>query len=40
MFAGLRACPRDCNNLCELSLLSNKKDGVEEQFPEVVGNSH
>ena len=26
--------------LCELSLLFNKKEGVEEQFPEVVGNSH
>ena len=26
--------------LCELSLLINKKEGVEEQFPEVVGNSH
>ena len=25
--------------LCELSLLFNKKEGVEEQFPEVVGNS-
>ena len=30
MLAGPRACPRDCN----------KKEGVEEQFPEVVGNSH
>ena len=28
------------NMLCELSLLFNKKEGVEEQFPEVVGNSH
>ena len=27
------------NMLCELSLLFNKKEGVEEQFPEVVGNS-
>ena len=26
--------------LFELSLLFNKKEGVEEQFPEVVGNSH
>ena len=28
------------NMLCELSLLFNKKQGVEEQFPEDVGNSH
>ena len=27
------------NNLCELSLLFNKKEGVEEQFPEVTENS-
>ena len=26
--------------LCELSILFNIKEGVEEQFPEVVGNSH
>ena len=26
--------------LCELSLLFNTKEGVEEQFPEVVGNYH
>ena len=26
--------------LCELSPLINKKEGVEEQFPEIVGNSH
>ena len=26
--------------LCELYLLFNKKEGVEEQFPEVGGNSH
>ena len=26
--------------LCDLSLLFNKKEGVEEKFPEVVGNSH
>ena len=25
---------------CELSLLFNKKEGVQEQFPELVGNSH
>ena len=25
--------------LCELSLLFNKKEGVEEQFPEVTENS-
>ena len=25
--------------LCELSLLLNKKEGVEEQFPEVRENS-
>ena len=25
--------------LCELSLLFNKKEGVEEQFPEVRENS-
>ena len=40
------AGPRDCNKgihpikLCELSLLFNKKEGVEEQFPEVVGISN
>ena len=28
------------NILCELSLLFNKKEGVEEKFPKVVGNSH
>ena len=28
------------NKLCELSLLFNKKEGVEEQFPEVVGLFH
>ena len=27
------------NKLCELSLLLNKKEGVEEQFPEVRENS-
>ena len=27
------------NMLCELSLLFNKKEGVEEQFPEVTENS-
>ena len=26
--------------LFELSLLFNKKEGVEEQFPEVVGIDH
>ena len=26
--------------LVELSLLFNKKEGVEELFPEVEGNSH
>ena len=26
--------------LCELFLLFNKKEGVDEQFPEVVGNTH
>ena len=25
--------------LCELSLLFNRKEGVEEQFPEVTENS-
>ena len=28
------------NMLCELSRLFNKKEGVEEQFPEVVRISH
>ena len=28
------------NMVCELSLLFNKTKGVEEQFPEVVGNMH
>ena len=50
MLAGQRACPRDCNkgihpikdrtNQPKWPAWIREKEGVEEQFPEVEGNSH